>query len=426
MINVAQPQQARTAFEERPSPPTLKTALLYSVASFGAGLFYGFNNATLPLILSQFTQSSLLIGLMSSTRSIEGTVVQPFVGAWSDRIWTRFGRRRPFILVAIPLSSLFFLVAAYAPNLVLLVAAIFLFSLLFNVAADPLNALLADLFPPDRRSAVNGLSSVIQFAGTVAVLLGAAQLTKLNHLHVLYFLVAAGMLLTAAVTFLSLREPRALPHATEDTDYSERLGLRHYVERLPRHRDAFLFLVCLFCYNFGVNAILPYLTLFAVKVIHTDDAAAEYLFLALVLATGLILVPAGLLATRIGRRPVLAAGLALMGATALAGLVVQDVPQTLVVIILAGIANAAITATNWPLLSELVPPGEVGVFAGLKTAFESVAIPVSVLISSVLIDRLGYRSIFVVLTIGAVGAFVLLRTVKSSGAATAHIPNTDQ
>src|SRR4051794_17360256 len=86
----------------------MRVALLYSIASLGVGFFYGFNNATLPLILNRFTHNPLLIGLLSSTRSIEGTIVQPVVGAWSDRTWAWLGRRRPFMAVGIPLSALFF------------------------------------------------------------------------------------------------------------------------------------------------------------------------------------------------------------------------------------------------------------------------------------------------------------------------------
>jgi len=108
--------------------------------------------------------------------------------------------------------------------------------------------------------------------------------------------------------------------------------------------------------------------------------------------------------------------------TALGGLVIQNVPQTLAVIVFAGIGNAAITATDWPLLTELVPADEVGVFAGLKTAFESVALPASVLLTSGLIELWGYRAIFVVVTIGAVAAIVLLRTVRMPAAPGAVAP----
>src|SRR6266850_5339318 len=87
---------------------SLATKLFYSAGSIGTGAFYAFNNFVLPPILKSFGASDLLIGLLSSTRSIEGAVIQPTVGALSDRIWTPFGRRRPFLLIGIPISAVFF------------------------------------------------------------------------------------------------------------------------------------------------------------------------------------------------------------------------------------------------------------------------------------------------------------------------------
>src|SRR3989442_10980732 len=108
-----------------------RTIGFYSVASIGSGFFYVFNNAVLPLLIPG--KNVLLINLLSNTRSIEGAVIQPVVGAWSDRIWTRLGRRRPFMLIAIPLSALFMAITPLAPsaNLALIVVCIVLFSLLF-------------------------------------------------------------------------------------------------------------------------------------------------------------------------------------------------------------------------------------------------------------------------------------------------------
>src|SRR4029450_7462084 len=94
--------------------------LLYSACSVGPGAFYAFNNFVLPPILKSFGASDLLIGLLSSTRSIEGAVIQPTVGALSDRIWTPPGRRRPFLLIGIPLSAFFFLLGGFVDNLLAL------------------------------------------------------------------------------------------------------------------------------------------------------------------------------------------------------------------------------------------------------------------------------------------------------------------
>src|SRR5207249_10442162 len=110
------------------------TLFAYASGSIGTGAFYAFNNFVLPPILKSLGAPDLLIGLLSSTRSIEGAVIQPTIGALSDRIWTPFGRRRPFMLIGIPLSALFFVAGAFVTNLLRLAFVIFLFSIFFNIA----------------------------------------------------------------------------------------------------------------------------------------------------------------------------------------------------------------------------------------------------------------------------------------------------
>ena len=46
--------------------------LAYACASLGTGAFYAFNNAALPLYLKPLTGSDVLVGLLSSARSVEG------------------------------------------------------------------------------------------------------------------------------------------------------------------------------------------------------------------------------------------------------------------------------------------------------------------------------------------------------------------
>ena len=73
---------------------------------------------------------------------------------------------------------------------------------------------------------------------------------------------------------------------------------------------------------------------------------------------------------------------------------------------------------SWPLLTELIPHDETGVFAGLKAASESVAIPLSIFVAAELfLPRFGYRGIFAMLAINIVLALALLfLLVRSRGA----------
>jgi predicted MFS family arabinose efflux permease len=80
-----------------------------------------------------------------------------------------------------------------------------------------------------------------------------------------------------------------------------------------------------------------------------------------------------------------------------------------VVVLVAGLGNGAATAMAWPLLTALIPPEKTGVFAGLKAAAESIAIPLSVLVAAeVFLPRFGYRGIFAMLAINIILALVLL------------------
>src|SRR5919199_142691 len=153
---------------------SLARMLLYSAGSVGTGAFYGFNNFVLPPVLQAFGAPDLLIGLLSSTRSLEGALIQPTVGVLSDRTWTRLGRRRPYILVGVPLSAVFFVAAAYADSLVPLAVLIFLFSIFFNLAVDPYNALLPDIAPLDPRGRLSGLATGVQLASSVGFLVVVA------------------------------------------------------------------------------------------------------------------------------------------------------------------------------------------------------------------------------------------------------------
>jgi Na+/melibiose symporter-like transporter len=384
-----------------------RTIGLYSVASIGGGFFYVFNNAVLPLLLQAHTSSVLLINLLSNTRSMEGAVIQPVVGAWSDRIWTRLGRRRPFMLIAMPLSALFMALTPLAPNLALIVVCIVLFSLLFNVAADPYTALQADIAAPAQRPMLNAVATVVQLAGQVSLGLFLSPLGPFKKTipPAAYAVVAAGMLLTFLVTIVGVPERR------EDVHLEPRHRLGEYVAALQGHRQALRYLVALFFYNVGINTIQVNLTRFAVYVLGISGNSAIFLFVLLILVTGLLALPAAWLATRVGLKRVIGGGMVLIAVAATFAMVVRTEAQVIPVLLLAGVGNAGLTLT-WPLLTLLVPPERVGVFAGLKTSAESISAFFSGFVAAAMVGIWGYRSIFMVLLVAIVAALATLITVR--------------
>lgn len=391
---------------------TRTKTLLYSAGSIGAGAFFAFNNFVLPQLLKAAGAGDLLTGLLASTRSIEGAVIQPTIGALSDRTRTRLGRRRPYILVGIPLSAALFLFAATQRDVLGLTIAIVLFSIFFNTAADPYVALLADITTPGERGILQGVSTAIQLASQVAFLALIALVVGTGAVPAWsYLLVAALMLATFGITVVGIREPEI---ADEPTAAERRLGLRGYVAELLEQRQAMRYLLAIFTFMVGFSAVLPYLTLFITVDIGESEQIALALAAGTLLVTAVAAVICGKLADRIGNKPVLVGGWAILALAAGGGTVIQHLPETIAVVLLAGIGNGAATAAGWPLLVSLVPAEKTGVFAGLKAAAESIAIPASVVIAAELfLPRFSYRGVFVLLAATIlIALFILVRQVR--------------
>lgn len=387
----------------------LRTMLVYSAGSIGSGAFFAFNNFILPLALKGLGAPDLVLGLLSNTRSIEGVVIQPTVGALSDRVWTRFGRRRPFIAGGIVLSALFFLVgSASTASLVALAVSIFLFSIFFNAAIDPYAALLADITPVHQRSFLSGLSQGIQLLGQVGFLLLLVALTDNESGPPWTYWVVAGLLVgTFAITITGIQERR------EVAERAEHVSLRTYLKVALSHGQALRFLGALFAFNFGFAAVIPFLTPFLTVDIHLTDQVAIALAALTLLVTAGTAVAWGRVADRWSPKRVLAIGWALLVVAAFGGTVIRELPETIIVVVIAGIGNGAQTAVAWPLLTTLIDPDESGIFAGLKAAAESIAIPLSVFVAAELFLNpaalnLGYRGIFFMLGINMLIALAIL------------------
>jgi Na+/melibiose symporter-like transporter len=394
---------------------------LYSVGQVGVGVYNGFNNAILNLYLSAFTGNPFLLGYLGNTRTMEGVIIQPLVGRWSDRTASPLGRRRPFILVGIPISVFFLMLIPIFGRahthlaLPLIAAAIILFSITWNTAADPYQALMVDITAPSKRSIFNAILSVISLAGQVVIVVFASVAAlKKNNIPVIVFYVCGVFLLAGfAAVFFGVREPR---RAQEQARVEESIPPSMYVREMRTFREAFKLLLSVFFLWSGLNAILPFLTIFPKKIVHATTSEALLVYVALILAAAICAYPFGKLAERYGNRPMIVLGTVLLILAALWGLVVPSYPWLFPLAVLAGCGFSATTALTYPYLSRLVPGSRIGVFTGLQSAFSAVALPGSVLLTGLLIDHFGYRSIFAMLAGSMVFDVLLLLSIDEDAA----------
>ena len=85
-----------TDSEDHPSQKDLsvRQGVFYSMGSVASGVYNGFNLAVLSIYLNGF-MGPFLQGYLSNTNTIDGAVIQPLVGRWSDRTTSRWGQGAP-------------------------------------------------------------------------------------------------------------------------------------------------------------------------------------------------------------------------------------------------------------------------------------------------------------------------------------------
>jgi Na+/melibiose symporter-like transporter len=378
-----------------PRPPLPAAGVLwYSLANLGYGMFYAFNNFVIPLWLRQYTGNAVLLGLMGGSHSFEGVIIQPVVGSISDRLRGPGGRRRPFMRVFILLSALFLLLAPAvaqlppAARLGAVVGCIFLFTLTFNVAMDPYQALLADITTPEQRGKVTGFWFFVGALGQVLILVLPLPV------GVKFPVVGLLMLGTTWLTCLKTREPLLTTPPGTPRGHLDDLAVA--LAGLGTLRQARLYLLMFLLYGAGVGVVVPFLTLFIKQITHCSDAVAQLLPALLLVMTALGSLVFGPVADGIGPKRLLLLSLALVALAAANGLWVTTLPEVAAVLAVAGLGLGAQNASAYPLLTRLVPPREIGFYVGLQTAATSIAGPGAVALTGLLINHSGYRAIFAV------------------------------
>lgn len=392
-------------------PLSTAKMLLYSTGNAGANMVYAFANFGLPLFLSAYPVSNLVVGLLAQERSLVGGFVQPLVGVLSDHLPpSRLGRRRPFFLVGVPLTALSLLVLSIYPPLWAVLAVMTVLSFFLAVAYDPYMALMPDITPPEQRGRVGGIMALFNMLGTL-LLIGISFALWEQHQPLVFWLVAIGLVTCFAVTFFGVTEPR--PPVTQRVSEPRPSPVVYLHDILGRH-ELMKYLACTFFFWLGNGGVTPFVTRFGVEVMGLPDNVSFLMVLPAILGTAAFAVPAGLLTERYGKKRVLTLGFFLFGAAALVGSqLVHGIPDGILLMSTVGVANAITTALIFPLFADMIPPTRVGEFTGIGSFVASIAQPLGAVAAGAMVDATGsMRGAFSAGGVAMLIAFALLLTVK--------------
>jgi maltose/moltooligosaccharide transporter len=193
-----------------------------SVGFFGIQIGFALQNANMSRVFQTLGARMDDLPALWIAAPLTGLIVQPLVGYWSDRTWTRLGRRRPYFLVGAILSALALAAMPLAPAVAapLLLASVLLWLLdaSLNIATEPFRAFVGDMLRPEQHAAGYAMQTAFIGAGAVfgSILpwlleqMGAANTAAAGQLpdtlRFSFWTGAAALLAAVLWTVLSTRE----------------------------------------------------------------------------------------------------------------------------------------------------------------------------------------------------------------------------
>ncbi|MFN8477341.1 MAG: MFS transporter [Kouleothrix sp.] len=370
-------------------------------------------------------------------------VVAPLFGAWSDRIRTRWGRRKPFLVAGTVGNVLGLIALAFIPStpgaLVPYVLAYLWINLFNNLATAPYSALIPDVVPAEQRGSASGWMGLMQMLGNFLGGITGLLLGVLGGVSGAYLAIAAILLVSMLITVFTVHEPD--PGAVPPFHWGS--FLRGLIEPF-RSRDfswVFWTRFLVVMGTFTVQGFILYYmkdvvaggaethnyTFFGIPFAKDAAGATSFFILALLLGAIISSLLAGSLSDRYGRKLMVYISGGLQALVVLVYILSKNFEVAVLMGIVFGLGYGAYQAVDWALASDILPSEDdyakdMGVWHVAMTLPQSIATP----IAGLLLDNfqrvgqangqptLGYTVIFGIAFVYFLLGTVLVRQVRGA------------
>ena len=147
-----------------------------SFGFFGVQIAYALQSANISRIFATLGADPHNLSYFWILPPLMGILVQPIVGTLSDKTWTRFGRRIPYLFVGAAVAVLVMCMLPNAGSLGLTVSAAMMFGLIalmfldtsINMAMQPFKMLVGDMVNEKQKAKAYSIQSFLCNAGSVA------------------------------------------------------------------------------------------------------------------------------------------------------------------------------------------------------------------------------------------------------------------
>ena len=281
---------------------------------------------------------------------------------------------------------------------------------------SPTVALMPDLTPKPLRSKAN---SIINLMGAVGAIITLALISiilpevKNPDYTLLFLIVAIIMVLSVVLLLITIKENKIsrtveIEHELPKEKLEEDKNMTADVKR-----SLIFLLASIFLWFTAYNAITTAFSRYATKVWGLVGGGFANALLVATAAAILSYIPIGIIASKVGRKKTIIAGIIIISASYFTGFLFKNYsPMINIVFAFTGVAWAAINVNSYPMVVEMSGNTNVGKYTGLYYTFSMAAQVFTPIFSGFLLQNVSYRILFPYAFIFSLLSLVTMSFVK--------------
>jgi len=375
------------------SKPSLSFWQIFNmnVGFLGIQYSFGLQQTAINPIFLYLGASEDMLPILNIAGPVTGLLVQPIIGALSDKTWSlKWGRRKPYFLIGALLGSICLFAFPHSPFLWFAVGLLWILDVGNNVAMEPYRAFVGDKLPEKQLSLGYQMQSLFCGLGT---LLATGSILLFQYLfgeeadvagtipQWIYYSFYIGAILSLTTILWSVFKTAEIPPSDEELKEINKIKqlsllnkmakpfveIREAVKEMPKFMwkigAVYLFQwYALFVYwQFSTPLFMKTMG-YSISEAGSQSAAMSLTYNTTTMLIALILVP---LTLRFGNKKMYA--MSLFG-TALALFCIPFITDpwfVLIPMILFGIGWAAMMGIPYTMVSKIVPQERRGVYMGI-------------------------------------------------------------
>ena len=423
------------------SKPSLSFWQIFNmnVGFLGIQYSFGLQQTAINPIFLYLGASEDMLPILNIAGPVTGLIVQPIIGAMSDKTWSlKWGRRKPYFLIGALLGSICLFAFPHSPVLWFAVGLLWILDVGNNVAMEPYRAFVGDKLPEKQLSLGYQMQSLFCGLGT---LLATGSILLFQYLfgeeadvagtipQWIYYSFYIGAILSLTTILWSVFKTAEIPPSDEELKEINKIKQLSLLNKMAKPfveiREA-LKEMPKFMWKIGAVYLFQWYALFvywqfstplfmktmgySISEAGSQSAAMSLTYNTTTMLISLILVP---LTLKFGNKKMYA--LSLLG-TAIALFWIPFISDPLLVLIpmiLFGIGWAAMMGIPYTMVSKIVPQERRGVYMGILNMMIVIPMGIETLtfgpIYKYLLDG---NAIYAILFAGvffAIAAFLALR-----------------